>query len=512
VSQKQLSKKKINSWPPGWLTPVKKNDLLRSRGFECADFINTFCTQTKETIAGYSGEPIHLRDWQEEILNNLFAVKENGLFVHRTGLIGMPRKNGKSTLGSGLALWSLFMGPEGGEVYSCAADRDQARIVFGDAKRMIEAEPELAELCKVYKDAVEVSSTGSIYRVLSSEAFTKEGLSPTMVIYDELHAAPNRELFDVMQLGMGARREPMLVAITTAGVKADATGQDSIAYSLYQYGQKVARKEIDDPTFFMAWWEAKADANHHDAETWKEANPGFGDLNDPQDFESMVKKTPESEFRTKRCNQWVSSQQAWLPNGAWDGLALIKELSKDVEIVLGFDGSFSGDASVIVGTTLEEVPHVFIVKAWEKQVTDTDDWRVDTLEVENTIIEFCGKYKVREVACDPFRWQRSMQVLQDAGIPIVEWPSTSAARMIPACAKFYDAVVNQRLSHDGDPLLARHISNAVVKTDRLGPRIVKEHRGSPRKIDAAVASIIALDRATVAREQEIVSQPAFFMV
>jgi phage terminase large subunit-like protein len=84
--------------------------------------------------------------------------------------------------------------------------------------------------------------------------------------------------------------------------------------------------------------------------------------------------------------------------------------------------------------------------------------------------------------------------------------------MIPACAKFYDAVVNQRLSHDGDPLLARHISNAVVKTDRLGPRIVKEHRGSPRKIDAAVASIIALDRATVAREEAIVSTPAFFMV
>jgi phage terminase large subunit-like protein len=333
-----------------------------------------------------------------------------------------------------------------------------------------------------------------------------------MVIYDELHAAPNRELFDVMQLGMGARREPMLVAITTAGVKADATGQDSIAYSLYQYGQKVSRGEIIDPTFFMAWWESMPNADHHDEKTWKDANPGFGDLNDPNDFASMVKKTPESEFRTKRCNQWVSSQQAWLPNGAWDGLALNKELDKEVEIVLGFDGSFSGDASVIVGTTLEETPHVFIVKAWEKQVTDLDDWRVDTLEVENTIIEFCGKYKVKEVACDPFRWQRSMQVLQDAGIPIVEWPSTSAARMIPACAKFYDAVVNQRLTHDGDPLLARHISNAVVKTDRLGPRIVKEHRGSPRKIDAAVASIIALDRATVAREEAIVSTPAFFMV
>jgi phage terminase large subunit-like protein len=105
-----------------------------------------------------------------------------------------------------------------------------------------------------------------------------------------------------------------------------------------------------------------------------------------------------------------------------------------------------------------------------------------------------------------------MQVLQDHGIPIVEWPSTSAARMIPACSKFYDAVVNQRITHDGNALLARHISNAVVKTDRLGPRIVKEHRGSPRKIDAAVASIIGLDRATVARNDEVVNVPSFFMV
>jgi phage terminase large subunit-like protein len=189
----------------------------------------------------------------------------------------------------------------------------------------------------------------------------------------------------------------------------------------------------------------------------------------------------------------------------------LKEIKPDTEVVLGFDGSFSGDASVIVGVTVEEQPHVFLVKAWEKSPNDRDDWRVDTSEVESEIILACNKYKVREVACDPFRWQRSMQVLQDVGIPIVEWPSTSAARMIPACAKFYDAVVQEKLTHDGDPLLARHISNAVIKTDRLGPRIVKEHRGSPRKIDAAVASIIAFDRATASRTEVDQPVPDFFM-
>ncbi len=498
------------SWPPRWLTAVDDSELAASRGWEVSDFINSMCIQTKDTVAGRSGQQIVLRDWQEKLLDNIFAVRDDGRFKNRTAYVGMPRKNGKSALSSGIALWGLFMGEQGGEIYSCAADRDQARIVFGDAKKMIEAEPELLAQAKLYRDAIEIPSTGSVYRVLSSEAYTKEGLSPTLVIMDELHALPNRELFDVMQLGMGARREPLLLAITTAGVKSDQTGQDSVAYNLYQYGQKVSRGEFDDPSFFMAWWEAPIDLDHRDPETWKLANPAFGDLNSVEDFESAVKRTPESEFRTKRTNAWVSSQTAWLPNGAWEAREIKREVDKDIPVILGFDGSFSGDASVIMGVTVEDEPHVFLIEAWEKQPNDSEEWRVDSLEVENAIIQACNKYNVKEIACDPFRWQRSMQVLQDAGLPVVEWPSTSAARMIPACAKFYDAVVGEKLTQDGSALLTRHISNAVVKIDRLGPRIVKEHRGSPRKIDAAVASIIAFDRATVSRNDAEPLVPEFF--
>jgi phage terminase large subunit-like protein len=501
----------IDGWPSRWLTPVSDSALELSRGVDVSDFIDAMCIQTKDTVAGRSGQPIILRPWQKELLNHIFAVRDDGRFKHRTALVGMARKNGKSALSSGIALWGLFMGEKGSEIYSCAADRDQARIVFGDAKKMIEAEPELMSQAKLYRDAIEIPSMGSVYRVLSSEAFTKEGLSPTLVVYDELHAAPNRELFDVMTLGMGARREPLLLAITTAGVKTDNTGQDSVAYSLYQYGQKVARGEVDDPSFFMSWWESPTESNHRDPEVWKLANPAFGDLNSVEDFESAVKRTPEAEFRTKRTNAWVSSQTAWLPNNAWESRFIKKEIDKDVPVILGFDGSFSGDASVIVGVTIEEVPHVFLVEAWEKQPEDTDDWRVDSLEVENSIIEACSRMNVKEIACDPFRWQRTMQVLQDAGLPIVEWPSTSASRMIPACSKFYDAVVSEKLTNDGNPLLTRHISNAVVKVDRLGPRIVKEHRGSPRKIDGAVASIIAFDRATVSRSESVTLVPQFFV-
>jgi phage terminase large subunit-like protein len=210
-------------------------------------------------------------------------------------------------------------------------------------------------------------------------------------------------------------------------------------------------------------------------------------------------------------NQWTSSINSWLPAGAWDSCRDEFEIKPDDEIVLGFDGSFSGDASVIVGATIpkdDEPVRVFMVKAWEKDLNiHDDDWRVDIAEVEDTIRAFCQSHpNVREIACDPFRWQRSMQALEEAGLPIVEWPSTSPARMVPACAKFYDAVMDGKLKHDGDGTLARHLDNAAVKIDRLGPRIVKENRNSPRKIDAAVAAVIAVDRALVSRLEAIVPQ------
>jgi len=423
-------------------------------------------------------------------------------------------KIGKSALMTGLGLWFLLTGDEGGEVYSIAAEKEQARITFGDARKIIEREPELAAMCNVYRDVIEVPSTGSIWRVLSAEAYSKEGLSPTAVLADELHSFKNREMWDVMQLAMASRKQPMMLATTTCGVKTDSTGQDSTAYGLYQYGQKVARGEVEDPTFGFWWWEAPADADHRLEETWIAANPGYGDLNSKADFESMVKRTPEAEFRTKRCNQWVSSQNTWLPAGVWDSLQEDVPISDDVEVVLGVDGSFSGDTTAIVAVSVpkthEDKPHVWLVQAWEKQPDDLDDWRVDTLEVEQTLIDFAQKHRnLREIAFDPFRWQRTMAVLQDLGLPVVEYNSTSARRMIPACQKVFDSVTEATLTHSGDPLLARHLDNCVLKIDNMGARIVKESRNSPRKIDAAVAFVIAYDRATSKLESDIV--PEFYV-
>jgi len=502
----------VSSWPPALVTAT---DLrFGSRGADAVDFINTFVTLTKDSVAGSAGEPIRLRHWQQKLLEETLALNEQGLFAHRTAIWSMGRKNGKSALVTGLGLWFLINGDEGGEVYSCAAEKEQARITFGDARKIIEREPELASMCNIYRDVIEMPSTGSIWRVLSAEAYSKEGLNASAVIFDEAAALKDRAMWDVMQLSMASRKQPMMLATTTCGVKSDITGHDSTAYQLYQYGQKVARGEIVDPSFYMAWWEAPNDSDHRLEETWMQANPGYGDLNSKADFESMVKRTPEAEFRTKRCNQWVSSQNAWLPSGLWNTLRADVDVPLDADVVLGVDGSFSGDATVIVAVTVpkskEEKPHVFLVKAWEKQPTDQDDWRVDTLDVERTIMDFCQKYRnTREIAFDPFRWQRTMAVLMESGLPVVEWPSTSVRRMIPATQKVFDAVTEGTLTHDGNPVLARHLDNCMLKIDNMGARIVKESRASSRRIDAAVAFVIAYDRATSKLDTDIV--PEFFV-
>ncbi len=502
----------MDSWPPAWLTPVPEKAIELGREMEpVVNFIEAFGIVTKDSVAGKAGSPLVLREWQKSLVEHLFAWDDGGI-RSRVSLVGMPRKSGKSALGSMIGLYSLILGPRGAEVYSVAAEKEQARIVFADAKRTVEASPELSALTKLYRDAIELPSFNSVYRVLSAESVTKEGLSPTTVIFDELHAQPDRELFDVFSLAMGARGKlATLIAITTAGVRSDRMGKDSIAFSLYNYGKRLALGEEKDDTFFMAWWEAPEGADHRDPETWRAANPGFGDLNAESDFHSAIKRTPEAEFRIKRCNQWVSSVETWLPAGSWDECAGEVNLTSDDEIVLGFDGSYNGDASVIVGAVVprgDEPVKVFMVKAWEKDLEhDGPEWRVDIGEVEQTVLDFCQKHNVKEIACDPFRWQRSMEFLENQGLPVVAFPQ-SPQRMIKACAGFFDAVAEKRLIHDGDALLARHISNTAIKLTPAGPHIKKENPNSPRKIDAAVAAILAVDRASGKIEETVV--PEFF--
>jgi phage terminase large subunit-like protein len=500
----------MSSWPPTWLTPTP--DDAPSRGDEVAEFIENFVTLTKDSVAGRVGQPIQLQDWQRELLRHSFMLDENGLFKHRTIYWGMARKNGKSSMAAGVGLWSLFMHDQGGETYSCAATKDQARITFNDARKLIEANPDLSSMTRVYRDAIELPATGSIWRVLASESFGAEGLNASCVIFDEIHALPDRSMWDVMQLSMASRQQPLMIATTTAGRKSDVTGQDSTGFTLYNYLKRVATGETKDPSFFGAWWEAKPEADHRSEQAWKDSNPGYGVLNSPEDFRSMVARTPEAEFRTKRCNQWVNTKAAWLPAGAWKEIEEDFELLPEDEYILGFDGSWSNDSTALVAVimprTEDDVFRAFRVAHWEKDFAINDDsWIVDKKEVSKAVMDFFDQNKnCRELVADPTYWEDEMWQWQEYGIPVVEYKNT-LNRTVPATSKLYEAIVNKKLRHNGDVALQRHLDNCVLKIDsQRGARITKDYRNPKLKIDLAIALLMAFDRASSRIEDELVPQ------
>lgn len=489
----------VVGWPPRWLTPVPIEDQMRGDGELYANFAEAVCRVTKDSVASPAGKLIELRGWQKELLKHTLARREDGRFRHRTALIGMSRKNGKSALAASMGLAGLTLGGNGSEIYSCAADRDQARIVFGTAKRMIELDEELSSMFTLYRDAIEFKDKGSVYRVLSAEAYSKEGLNPSpLVIFDEVHAQPSWELWNVLSLAGGARADSLLLGITTAGVKTQSNGQDSLCYSLYQYGQQVVKGEKKDPSFFFSWWEpTQPEADHRDESNWLEANPGYDDLLDKEEMQSAVLRTPEAEFRTKRLNCWVNTSVAWLPTGAWEALKDEDRFPEPgEEVILAFDGAFSNDSTALVMWLLGgEKPHLMVVGLWERPDDAEQGWHIPVAEVEETIVSTFRdeRFNVREIVFDPARWQRTFMVLDEEGLPVVSYPN-SAANMVPATQKFYEAVVNESFTHDGDERLARHVANCVTKQSSRGVMVAKA--SSRRKVDAAVASIFGYDRAT----------------
>lgn len=500
-------------WPPQWLTPIPDEALEVGKGQLAIDFVEAFGIITKDSIAGNAGTPLVLRDWQKELIRHLYAGDGNGGFYSQVSLVGLPRKAGKSALSSALAVFDTFFGPRGGEVYSAAAEKEQARIVFSSAKKMIEAHEELSSMARLYRDAIEIPSTGSVYRVLSAEAYSKEGLNASAIWIDELHAHPDRTLYDVLALSMGARgKKAHLTAITTAGRKSDSTGNDSIAYTLYQTGQKIANGELD-PSMFMAWWEAPKEADHRDPKTWEIASPGYGDICSADDYATAVQLTPEAEFKTKRLNIWTNTKAAWLPAGAWKELETDDiELLPDDEYVLGFDGSWKNDSTALVAVIMprheDDVYRAFKVAAWEKDFAlDDDSWIVDKKEVTKAVMDFFEQNRnCREMACDPTYWEDEMFQWADFGIPVVEYRNT-LQRTVPATAKLYEAIMNKKLSVKTDGALARHIDNCILKIDgQRGGRITKDYRNPKLKIDLAIALMMAYDRASVRMEEALVPQ------
>lgn len=455
-----------------------------SDGEIVADFASTFLHVSKGRDAG--GRLV-LTDWQQWLMKQIYERRVDGRLRYRRALVGLPRKNGKSLLGSVIALNALVEGGLGAEVYSAAGDRQQARIVFNEAKWQVLNSPALSGICKVYRDVIEIPATGSIYRVLSSDAKLQQGLNPSTVVFDELHVQRTDDLWDALTLGSGARVDPQTIGITTAGFD-----YETICGRLYQYGKQVVAGEIVDPSFGMWWWESPEDCSVFDVDAWHVSNPNLDlGLMDLEDMEVSAKQTGESAFRRYRLNQWVRSQESWLPAGAWEqGNDSSVAIAKDRPVWVGLDMALKHDSiAVVVAQPLEDGRIVVRSRIWIP-----DGGRLEVASVEAYLRDLHQRYDVVEFAYDPAYFQRSAEILTDDGLPMVEFPQ-SRQRMIPACGHAYELIVAGKVIHDGSPVFTDQVLSAAQRMTDDGWRLSKGK--SRRKIDAAIALVIALDRATM---------------
>lgn len=466
-------------WKPAFYTPRKNR---ATDGDEIIEFAENYFNVLK----GFrSGEPLRFTNWQKWLLRSLYERDDvSGRLRYRRALIGLPRKQGKSLMMSAVGVYGMIAGEAGSEVYAVANDRQQARIIFGEAKQQILNNPMLAAEAKVYRDAIEMPRFGSVFRVLSSDFKGQAGLNPSLVLFDELWGQNNSDLYDQMTLGSGARIEPLTVSITTAGYDLD-----SLAGKLYQYGKQVASDEVVDDQFGFWWWEAPEDCKVDDRKAWQISNPNLAEgLLDPDDLAVAVKQTSEMGMRRWRLNQWVRSQESWLPVGAWEQCVSDLQFNSELPVWVGIDMALKHDTIAVCVAQPQADRCVVRSKIWQPEMEG-----VDVVDVERYLRELHNQFQVREFAFDPAYFQRSAEALSDDGLPMVEFPQ-SGSRMIPACGNAYEMIVNRKVAHDGSPTFTDQVMSAAQRMTDTGWRLSKGK--SKRKIDACIAMVMALDRAT----------------
>jgi phage terminase large subunit-like protein len=430
---------------------------------------------------------LRLRKWQRQIVRTVLAPGT------RTAVIAIPRGNGKSTLAAALALWALVDGPEGAEVPIVGGVSErQARIAFNTARRMVQLDPELAARVQVFQDRLYMPHHDASLFPLPADADAILGANPTMTLVDELGVI-DADVFEAMRLASGKRAESTLLAIGTP-----PSDPDSIMRTLVEHG-----REGDDPTFALVEYRAPDGCAVDDREAWKVANPALGDFLYEDGMATEAKTVRESAFRQFRLGQWPTGPEgAWMDPALWASRSRTSSIPDGADVVVALDGSFNQDTTALIACAAGDVPHLDVVGLWENPNEADESYRVDVLDVEDTIRAACRRWRVLEVTADPFRWQRSLAVLQEERIPVSEYPQ-SPARMTPATTGLYEAVVNGSVTHSGDERLARHVANAVLRVDTRGSRLVKESKHSKRRIDLAVAVVMAHSRAV-----ELARRPA----
>lgn len=505
------------------------NEINEQKAKRAIDFIEKLCTHTK---GKWAGKPFILFDWQRELIRELFGrCTPEGLRQYRTFYGEIPKKNGKSELAAAVALICLCADDErGGEIYGAASDRGQASIVFHVAAQMVRNKPTLSKRLRVLDSQKRIIDykTGSFYQVLSSEAFTKHGINPSAIIFDELHAQPNRELWDVLTEGTDYAREQQLVfAITTAGVY----NPQSICWEVREHARQVKEGIIDDPRTLPLMFTATKEDDCASPDLWARVNPSIGQIFSldkiAQDY-NEVKDNPArlNNFLRFRLNIWVNQLTRWMPMDKWNACKTkfdIKDLLKKpcygaldlsatqdlTAFVLLFPPSGKHDKwisipqffcpaeSIVERSRRDRVPYI----AWRDKgyITATPGNVVDYSFIRQAVKDAAAKYKIIEVAYDPWRALPLVMDLKDKdGIEMVEMPQRYK-ELSPGMNELLKMVLTKEFAHDGNPILTWNADNIVLREGPDGS--IRPDKGKAReKIDGIVALIMAMGRAVAHSE------------
>ncbi|GKU31459.1 terminase large subunit [Clostridium folliculivorans] len=483
-----------------------------------------FINSLKHTKGVWHGVPFDLLPWQDKIITDIFGtVKDNGFRQYNTAYVEIPKKNGKSEIAAAIALYLTCADSEwGAEVYGCAADRQQASIVFDVAVDMVDQCPALKKRIKpiISQKRLVYMPLGSFYQVLSSEAFSKHGLNVHGVIFDELHAQPSRELYDVMTKGSGdARMQPLFFLITTAG-----TDRNSICYEVHQKADDILRGKKFDPTFYPVIYGIKDEDNWSLEENWYKANPSLGHtipIEKVRDAFNSAKENPAEEniFRQLRLNQWVKQSVRWMPMDIWEKCSFAVDIDKlrGRECYGGLDLSSSNDITAFVlifPPTADDdkyyvLPFFWIPEenlklrvrrdhvpydVWAKQgfLKTTEGNVIHYGFIEKFIEELGKQYNIKQIAFDRWGAVQMVQNLEGLGFTVVPF-GQGYKDMSPPTKELMKLTLENKIAHGGHPVLSWMMDNVYVRTDPAG-NIKPDKEKSTEKIDGIVALIMALDR------------------
>lgn len=478
-------------------------------------------THTKGELAGTR---IHLEPWQVFILTTVFGWlrRADGGRRYRRAYVEVSRGNGKSTLCSGIGLYCLLADREGGaEVYSFATTRDQAKIVFGDAKVMTERNAALRQKfgLQVLANALYVPQTNSTFQAKSAEGSTLDGLNTHLAIIDELHAHKTRAVYDVVETSTGKRKNSLMFVITTAGF--DTSG---ICYEVRTMVTKVLEKSVVDETQFGIIYGLDEGDDWTTVEALEKANPNWGISVRPEIITSLMKKaialpSAVNNFKTKHLNIWCSASSAWMDMQAWEAGEINVDRS-DFEgqpCYIGLDVGAKNDVTAKV--LLFPVGKSFVVfadfylpeaavekstnsqyRGWVEEgwITQSGGAMTDLARIEEDIRDDLSRFDVKGIAYDPWNALQLATNLGNDGAPMVEYRNTVQNFSDPM--KSLEALVqDKRVNHDGNPVLRWMMGNVVAKLDAKDNIFPRKERYE-NKIDGVVALIMALGISNTSEE------------